>query len=87
MIAIPAALTTSCAMTAPLYWVKTQWAENDSKTPRQKIGSECSPHKVSGRNDRDFSGGQSRGIRSWTTTASARKWVKRNISRSVLSIG
>src|SRR5262249_32397238 len=87
MISIPAALTASCSQAPLVYCVRIQCAENDRKTPRQKIGSECRPHRMSGCSHFDVSGFHSCETKYETIVASARKCVRRSMSRSVLSIG
>src|SRR5262249_53343772 len=47
--AMPARLTMTCIAMRPEISVRMKWAEKDRNTPRQKISSECSPHRISGR--------------------------------------
>src|SRR6476660_5443856 len=59
MIRLPAALTASCSQAPLVYCVRIQCAENDRTMPRQKSGSECRPHRMSGCSHFDVSGFQS----------------------------
>src|SRR5215831_9194758 len=45
---MPRALTVSCSQTPLVYCVRIQCAENDRNAPRQKIGSECWPQRMTG---------------------------------------
>src|ERR1700730_4094909 len=47
--AMPARLTAICITIRLETSVKMKWAEKHSSSPRQKISSECSPHRISGR--------------------------------------
>ena len=65
----------------------TKWPRNERKMPRQKISSECWPHRIIGLRTGDFSYGQSAGMNRTVTTASATKCANRSTSILVLSIG
>jgi len=60
MIEKPAKATIICSNPLLLYWTSTQCAPKDRNTPRQNKGSECWPHRTSGRNQIDLSPFQSR---------------------------
>jgi hypothetical protein len=48
----------------------------DSAMPRQKISSECCPHRIAGLSQRDFSPGQSIGMNGTVRIASAHEVQK-----------
>src|SRR4029077_19687207 len=87
MIRIPQILITKCNPAPPENSASRKCPAKARKTPRQKISSECCPHRISGRSQGDFSPTQSLGRKRTVTAASARKWAKRSTSRSVLLIG
>src|ERR1700722_6349951 len=87
MIRIPEILTTKCSAAPPETSASTKCPPNARNTPRQKISSECCPHRINGRSQGDFNPAQSLGRKRTVTAASARKCAKRSTSRSVLSIG
>src|SRR5438477_8415021 len=45
---IPSTLITTCIHNAPVISIKAKWPEKARNTPRQKISSECWPHKMAG---------------------------------------
>src|SRR5690606_39366654 len=73
MMAIPARLTRNWTGIRLETSVKTKCAAKDRNTPRQKMPSECWPHRMAGRKKADFSAGQSRGTSRSVTIASDRK--------------
>src|SRR5579862_5998415 len=87
MIRIPEIQITPCSTAPPLTWASMKCPANARNTPRQKISSECCPHRISGRSQGDFNPGQSLGRNRTVMAASARKCANRSTSRSVLSIG
>src|SRR3954453_12320650 len=87
MMMIPEILITKCVPGPPDTSASTKCPANARNTPRQKISSECWPHRISGRSQGDFSPGQSFGRNRTVIAASARKCANRNTSRSVLLIG
>ena len=87
MIRIPQRLTNACIAAPPPTSARMKCPPNARNTPRQKISSECWPHRITGFSQRDFRPGQSRGRKRTVMAASARKCAKRSTSRSVLSIG
>src|ERR1700676_3215891 len=87
MIRIPEILTTKCSAAPPLISASTKCPANARNTPRQKISSECCPHRISGRNQGDFNPDQSFGRKRTVMAASARKCANLSTSRSVLLIG
>src|SRR6202012_3552199 len=87
MMRIPPTVTTACSAAPPETSASTKWPAKARNTPRQKISSECCPHRISGRSHGDFSPAQSFGRNRTVSAASARKCAKRSTSRSVLSIG
>src|SRR4051812_41841760 len=84
---IPETLITKCIPAPPDTSASTKWPAKARNTPRQKISSECCPHRISGRSHGDFSPGQFRGRKRTVIAASARKCANRSTSRSVLLIG
>src|SRR5580692_2614900 len=87
MIIMPMRLMAIWVSGPPEYSLMTNWPAKAKNTPRQKISSECWPHRMAGCRIGDFRPGQSRGMNRTVTVASARKWAKRSTSRLVLSIG
>src|ERR1700733_1676535 len=84
---IPETLITKCIPAPPETSASTKCPANARNTPRQKISSECCPHRISGRSQGDFKPGQSFGRKRTVTAASARKCANLSTSRSVLLIG
>src|SRR5213079_1709723 len=87
MIRIPEILISKCIAAPPETSASRKWPANARNTPRQKISSECCPHRINGRSQADFNPGQSFGRNRTVTAARARKCANRSTSRSVLSIG
>src|ERR1700730_8983302 len=87
MIRIPEILITKCIPAPPETSASTKCPANARNTPRQKISSECCPHRISGRSQGDFKPGQSLGRKGTVTAASARKCANLSTSRSVLLMG
>src|SRR6202165_2840536 len=87
MIRIPEILIMKCIPAPPETSASTKCPANARNTPRQKISSECCPHRISGRSQGDFNTGQSFGRKRTGMADSARKCAKRSTSRSVLLIG
>src|SRR5206468_11446830 len=87
MMRIPEILIMKCSPAPPEISASRKCPANARNTPRQKISSECWPHRISGRNQGDFNPDQSFGRKRTVMAASARKCAKRSTSRSVLLIG
>src|ERR1041385_2251738 len=87
IMTIPEILITKCIPAPPDTSAITKCPAKARNTPRQKISSECWPHRISGRSHGDFSPGQSFGRQRSVSAASARKCANRRTSRSVLLIG
>ena len=49
-MAMPAALTTTCARNEPELMISVKWATNDRNTPTQNTASDCWPHFTTGSN-------------------------------------
>src|SRR5207342_1063988 len=81
MIRIPQMLISACSAAPPDISASTKCPAKARKTPRQNISSECWPHRINGRSQRDFSPDQSRGRKHTVIAASARKCAKRSTSR------
>src|SRR3979490_1606243 len=73
MMRIPERLTTKCIAEPPEISASTKCPANARNTPRQKISSECCPHKISGRSQGDFNPGQSFGRKRTGMAARASK--------------
>src|SRR5437588_4051807 len=84
---IPNALINICIPTDREISEVTKCPRNERKIPRQKISSECWPHRIIGLRIGDFSPGQSAGMKRTVITESATKCAKRSTSMLVLSIG
>src|SRR4051812_24527928 len=87
MARIPNPLINICIPTDREISDVTKCPRNERKIPKQKISSECWPHRIIGRSKRDLSPGQSGGMKRMVMTASAMKCTKRKTSMLVLSIG
>src|SRR6202140_240462 len=87
IIRIPETLITKCNPAPPDISASRKCPPNARNTPRQKISSECWPHRISGRSQGDVSPGQSFGRKRTVTAASARKCANLSTSRSVLLMG
>src|ERR1700710_1706810 len=87
IMSIPDTLMNRCSQAPPEISANTKWPAKAKNTPRQKISSECWPHRISGRSQGDFKPGQSLGRKRTVIAASARKCAKLSTSRSVLLIG
>src|SRR4030081_2232106 len=87
MMRIPEMLMKKCIAAPPEISASTKCPANARNTPRQKISSECWPHRISGRSQGDFSPDQSFGRKRTVTAASARKCANLSTARSVLLIG
>src|SRR5579871_31700 len=85
--AMPTKLTKICIAIRLETSVSTKWAEKERKTPRQKISSECWPHKISGRAQFERRNFASKGTKRMTRIAMARKWKSRQPESPVLSSG
>ena len=87
IMTIPEILIMKCSPAPPEISASTKCPANARNTPRQKISSECCPHRISGRSQGDFNPGQSLGRKRTVIAASARKCANRSTSRSVLLMG
>src|SRR3984957_1265051 len=72
IITMPKKLAATCMAMPSLISTMAKCAANDRNTPRQKISSECWPHKIAGRNHKERNPGQWRGISRIVTTARLR---------------
>src|SRR5579871_430774 len=84
---IPNTLIATCMAMPSDISTMAKCPTNARNTPKQKISSECCPHRIAGRITGHVSGAQSRGTYRNVRIASATKCAKRRTSRLVLSIG
>src|SRR5437660_260142 len=87
MIRIPQILIMKCSQAPPEISASRKCPAKARNTPRQKISSECCPHRINGRSQGDFNPAQSFGRKRTVIAASARKCANLSTSRSVLLIG
>src|ERR1700692_741109 len=87
MMRIPEILITKCSPAPPEISASRKCPANARNTPRQKISSECCPHRISGRSQGDFNAGQPFARKRTVMAASARKCANLSTSRSVLLMG
>src|SRR6202163_4546110 len=87
MIAMPETLTKICSASEPELVNRKKCPAKESKTPAQKIESDCWPHRMRGLKIGHRSPGQSRGMNRVTTEATAMKCKTRYGARFILSFG
>src|ERR1700690_473841 len=87
IIVIPQKAARKCRPRPAEVSMRMKYPTNARNTPRQKISSECCPHRINGRSQRDFSPGHPGGTHRTVIAASAAKCANLRISRSVLLMG
>src|SRR3954468_12960472 len=61
IIRMPNKLISTCIQTAPEISTMAKWPAKARNTPKQKISSECCPHRIAGYSAQELSVGQVRG--------------------------